>query len=264
MNDRQATVATPHFSYLREPTGATEPPVVLIHGVGESGSSWTKVSQAMGDDRTIISYDLRGHGRSPNPPGPWTIDDFAEDHARLLSLLKVEQADVVGFSLGGLIAQRVAAQRPESVRRLVLIGSVAGRTAEERDAVRARLRMVEQEGPAGAALRSVERWYSKAFLAQHPEARDKTIQRMSRLDRDGYTNAYRVLAGTDLLEDLPKIGAPTLAMTGEHDVGSPPRMARTIAEKVQHGSALVIEGARHSVLSEAPERIAKEIIQHVR
>jgi pimeloyl-ACP methyl ester carboxylesterase len=83
------------------------------------------------------------------------------------------------------------------------------------------------------------------------------------LDPVGYTHAYRVLATSDLVADLGRITAPTLAMTGEHDVGSPPRMSRTIAEGVQSGRWTVLPGARHSVLVEQPELVAKELLDHV-
>jgi pimeloyl-ACP methyl ester carboxylesterase len=114
-----------------------------------------------------------------------------------------------------------------------------------------------------AARRSVDRWYSATYLREHPEAREQTIERMSSLDAASYTNAYRVLATTDLVADLSEIIAPTLAMTGEHDVGSPPRMSRTIAERVRSGRWTVIPDARHSVLVEQPERVAKELLDHV-
>jgi len=249
--------------HYRLKRGTQPPPLILVHGVGDSAASWEPLIEALPSDRTVVRYDLRGHGSSPSPPGPWTIDDFVADHLRLMSRLDTEVADVVGFSLGGLIAQRIAASSPETVRRLVVIGAVAGRTEQETVAVLDRLRMVEAEGPLGAALKSVDRWYSQDFLRSNPQVREQTIERMAAMDRTGYTNAYRVLATTDLVDDLPSIVAPTLAITGEHDVGSPPRMALTIADSVANGRACIIADARHSVLNECPDHVAKEITEHV-
>ena len=243
--------------------GNDQVPLVLLHGVGDSAHSWDSVLEHLPADRTVLRYDLRGHGSSAAPQGPWTIDDFVDDHAQLLLALDISATDLVGFSLGGLIAQRIAARLPHLVRRLVVVGAIAGRTENERRAVLKRLAMVEHEGPVAAARQSVDRWYSATYLQEHPEARDRTIERMSSLDAASYTNAYRVLATTDLVADLSKIIAPTLAMTGEHDVGSPPRMSRTIAERVQSGRWTVIADARHSVLVEQPERVAKELQDHV-
>jgi pimeloyl-ACP methyl ester carboxylesterase len=238
-------------------------PMVLIHGVGSSHACWDDVASLLPRDRAIIRYDLRGHGRSQAPDGPWTIDDFVADHLQLLRRLSIDVADTVGFSLGGLIAQRLAVKHPEVVNNLVVIGAVAGRTEQDCEAVLARLAMVEAEGPVGAAQKSVERWYSAEYRQAHPHIARDVIARMEKLDPVAYTNAYRVLATTDLVDDLDRIQAPLLAMTGEFDVGSPPRMSQEMAQRTA-GRVVVVPGSRHDVLDECPELIAKEITAHVR
>jgi (E)-2-((N-methylformamido)methylene)succinate hydrolase len=238
-------------------------PLIMLHGVGSDLTSWDEVIDRLPDDLPVIRYDLRGHGGSSAPPGPWTVDDFVADHQALLERLGVPRADTVGFSLGGLIAQRIAVAHPERVRRLVVIGAVAGRTESERSAVLGRLAMVEAEGPGGAARKSVDRWYSQEYLAQHPEVREAVVCRMERLDPEAYTNAYRVLATTDLADDLSAIRAPVLAMTGENDVGSPPRMSELMAQMTD-GRLVILPGVRHEVLNQCPGTIAKEIAEHVR
>lgn len=237
-------------------------PLVFVHGVGSSADSWSDLYARLPDDRPRIRYDLRGHGSSPSPPGPWSVDDFVADHLRLLDRLGVRKADTVGFSLGGLIAQRIAILKPQAVRRLVVIGAVAGRTKEEADRVLARLAMVEAEGPGGAAAQSVERWYTRPYLDAHPEIAAVTVERMARLDAKAYSHAYRVLATTDLADDLHRISAPVLAMTGQFDVGSPPRMSHLIAERTG-GRFVEIPGVKHEVIQERPDLITKEIIEHV-
>ena len=242
---------------------AGDRPLVFVHGVGSSRSGWRAVLEALPGDQPTITYDLRGHGDSPAPEGVWTVDHFVADHLRLLRRLGVDKCHLVGFSLGGLIAQRIAATHPETVDRLVIIGAVAGRTAEERQRVLDRLAMVEDEGPAGAARQSVERWYSPEYLARHPGTSDMVVGRMERLDPAAYARAYRVLATTDLADDLHRIQARTLVMTGENDVGSPPRMAELMATATG-GRLVIVPDSKHEVLEEAPELIAKEIIAHVR
>jgi pimeloyl-ACP methyl ester carboxylesterase len=250
-----------HYRVEGDLTAGT--PLVFVHGVGSGLESWDDVVAELPKDRALVRYDLRGHGRSPTPGGPWNVDDFVLDHLQLLAHLGTEAADTVGFSLGGLIVQRIAATHPEIVRNLVVIGAVASRTEQEKAAVLERLAMVEAEGPGAAARKSVERWYSKEYLAEHPDAGTEIIARMERLDREAYTNAYRVLATTDLADDLGCIRAPLLAMTGEFDAGSPPRMSQLMADRAG-GRLVVLPGARHTVLQECPELIAKEIATHVR
>jgi pimeloyl-ACP methyl ester carboxylesterase len=238
-------------------------PLVFVHAVGSGLESWDDVVAELPKGRALVRYDLRGHSWWPTPPGgPWNVDDFVLDHLQFLAHLGIEAADTVGFSLGGLIVQRIAATHPEVVRNLVVIGAVASRTEQEKAAVLAHLAMVETGGPGGAARKSVERWYSKEYLAEHPDAGTQIIARMERLDREAYTNAYRVLATTDLADDLGCIRAPLLAMTGEFDAGSPPRMSQLMADRTG-GRRVVLPGARHTVLQECPELIAKEIATHV-
>lgn len=239
--------------------GRAGTPTVLIHGVGSDLRSWSDVVARLKLSGPVVTYDLRGHGRSATTPGPWELDDFVADHLGVLADLGVSHANVVGFSLGGLIAQAIALREPATVDRLVVLSAVAGRTAEERAAVAERLEMVDRAGPRGAAQRSATRWYSESFTAAHPDLVAEHAQRLAANDEASYKAAYRVLATSDLLEKLSKITAPVLAATGEHDIGSPPHMARAIAATVGDGRFEIIPGVRHAILDEAPEAVASLI-----
>lgn len=233
-------------------------PVMLIHGVGDRLDSWDAVAGALGGERAVVRYDLRGHGRSERPPGPYSLEDFAADHVALMDELGVERAHVVGFSLGGLIAQQVALEHPGRVASLVLAGSVAGRTDEERERVAERLRQVESGGPVAVADGGA-RWYSQEFREAHPDVVARQMERFASNDPAAYAAAYRVLATSDLAERLPEIEAPVLAITGEHDVGSPPHMSELIASRVPRGRARILPGARHSLPVERAGELAEAI-----
>jgi len=243
--------------------GAPGTPVVLIHGVSDNLAAWDRVLDAWQPDRPVVRYDLRGHGDSFHPAPPWSINDFVVDHRQVLDRLGYPTAHTVGFSLGGLVAQAVAARQPTRVARLVVVGAIAGRTEAERSAVLDRLANIESLGPVEVAKQSVERWYTAEYLAAHPEVAEETIRKMAQLNPISYRAAYRVLATSDLVSELPNITAPTLALTGEHDVGSPPRMTLTIASGVADGQAVIIPNARHAVLTENAALLAKEIDQFV-
>jgi len=113
------------------------------------------------------------------------------------------------------------------------------------------------------AKASVDRWYTDAYLARHPDARERTLERMGRLDPDCYASAYGVLAENDFAGQLHRIRVPVLAIAGEGDVGSPPHMSRYIADHVAQGRAVVVPDVKHSLLQEAPDTIAKELIDFV-
>ncbi|WP_449415795.1 alpha/beta fold hydrolase [Ochrobactrum teleogrylli] len=113
-------------------------PMVLIHGVGGNLSNWDQVCDHLLTEFDVVRLDLRGHGAS-GPIDKLSIDIFAEDVINMMDDEGIEQAHLVGFSLGGLIAQRLAVTNPDRFNRIVLLSAVAGRTAEERKKVLARL-----------------------------------------------------------------------------------------------------------------------------
>ena len=227
--------------------------VVLVHGVGSDLTAWDRIAAELANRAVVVRYDLPGHGRSAARKS--TVDDLVEDHVELLRHLGVPRAHLVGFSLGGLVAQAVALAHPEVVDRLVLIGTVAGRTPTERERVLARLEGVRRDGPGAG---DASRWFTDDFRRREPDAVARNLKRTAETDPESYLAAYTVLATTDFADRLPLISAPTLAMTGSDDVGSPPHMAELIAARVRDGRHLVLDGYKHGVLDEAPLVIAGE------
>ncbi|MFC5745756.1 alpha/beta fold hydrolase [Actinomadura rugatobispora] len=233
-------------------------PTVLIHGVGSDLARWDPVIGPLADKGTVVRYDLRGHGTSPKPAGPYDIADFVADHVGLMAELGIARANIVGFSLGGLIAQAVALRHPGLVGRLVILSAVAGRTAAQRAAALARLRAVETGGPAVVADGG-ERWYTDDFRKKNPGVVRAHLDRFRRNDPAAYAAAFRVLATTDLIDELHRITAPTLIMTGALDVGSPPEMSRAMHERIAGSRLVVVEGVKHAVFEEAAGIVAATV-----
>jgi (E)-2-((N-methylformamido)methylene)succinate hydrolase len=231
-------------------------PAVLIHGVGNSLEAWDGVVARLRDRFRLLRYDLRGHGESERVPGPYSIEDFSDDLLALLDALKMERCDVAGFSLGGLVAQAFALRHPERVRKLALISTVAGRTETEKARVLERLDIVADGIPGDHFNRSVERWFTDEFRAANPAVIEDYAARNRQNDPACYAAAYRVLALTDLADQLPRIGAETLIMTGENDIGSNPRMARLMHERIAGSRLHILPRLRHSILIEAPDLVA--------
>jgi pimeloyl-ACP methyl ester carboxylesterase len=234
-------------------------PFVLVHGVGSDHSVWDGVTTVLGRTRDIVRYDLRGHGESVKSPRPYTLDGFAADHLQVLDRCEVDQCHLVGFSLGGLIAQRVAISRPDRVRTLTLISTVAGRTTQERMAVESRAARLRDGGAAGHVATAVDRWFTEDFARLNPQVVEERRQRSLRNEPDCYAAAYEVLASTDLADELGGLTRPTLVITGERDTGSTPRMARLMAERIPHARAVILPRLKHSLLLEAPDIVGREI-----
>ncbi|MGI9412728.1 MAG: alpha/beta fold hydrolase [Hyphomicrobiales bacterium] len=233
--------------------------VTLIHGVGADLESWDGVVAALGGGYRILRYDLRGHGASEKVPGPYSLDDFVDDLVELLDRLDIRTTHLVGFSLGGLIAQAFALAHPHRLKRLVLVSTVAGRTPEERDKVEARARQLAEQGAPSHVEASLSRWFTDGFLEANRDVVQKRLERSLTNDPHCYAAAYRVLAESDLAGRLHEIAAPALVMTGEHDIGSTARMARLIAGRIPGAKLRILPRLKHSVLLEAPDKVAGHI-----
>ena len=246
-------VAGTTLHYQIEGTGES---LVLIHGVGSDLTSWDGVIEALRGDYQIIRIDLRGHGKSKKTPGPYSLRMFRNDLLSLFDHLSFTKIHLVGFSLGGIIAQRIAIDARERLVSLSVVSSVADRTIEEKQQVVKRAELLEKEGAHAHLANASKRWFTDAFLRTYPEAVERRWQKSLRNDPDCYAAAYRVLAENDLADELHKIVTPTLAITGECDAGSPPRMSRLIANRVRSGRVAILPAFKHAVLLEAPEKIA--------
>jgi len=252
---------TPHHAqpvslhYRREGSGA---PVTLLHGVGSSLEVWDGVARDL-DGCAVLRVDLRGHGRSDKPPGPYQLDDFVQDIDNLYAHLGIAQSHLVGFSLGAIIAQAFALAHPEKVGRLVLISAVAGRTPVEATRVRERARMIREVGAKQHAQKSASRWFTDEFQKSHPEIIARHLRQFIANDPTAYSAAYQVLAESDLAGRLAGIHQPTLIITGEHDIGSTPRMAELMHREIAHSELHILPGMKHALLLEAPAQIAELI-----
>ena len=242
--------------YTREGTGD---PLVLVHGVGANLASWDGVAERLSGEFDILRYDLRGHGESARIDTPITIDTFAEDILRVMDEQGVESAHLAGFSLGGLITQRLAVGWPDRFRRIVILSAVAGRTPEERAKVTDRLGMIRDGGMKAITGAARDRWFTEDFARDNPDLITRRIAEMEAAHVPSYLEAYRVFGQTELVDTLHQIKHPALIMTGELDQGSNPRMARTMHELIDGSELEILPGLKHSVLLEASDLIAERI-----
>jgi 3-oxoadipate enol-lactonase len=237
--------------------GGENPAAMLIHGVGADGTSWDQIATALAPEFRVLRLDLRGHGRSGHIEGGLTLDDFVRDVVDVLDACSVSAAHIVGFSLGGMIAQGMALRHADRVDRLVLLSAVAGRTAEERERVQARLAILKEQGIAAITGAAQERWFTPDFIAQHPGLVAQRMRQLQENHAPSYAAAYTVFSISDLGDRLHAIHAPTLIATGEHDAGSNTRMARFMHAQIEGSRLEILPGLRHSILVEAPELVTR-------
>ncbi len=232
-------------------------PLLLVHGVGSRLDHWQEVIEALGPGYRTLAYDQRGHGQSDKPSGPYSLEALVGDLQAVADRSGFRRFHLAGFSLGGIVAQGYALAHPERLMSLALISTVAGRTAEEREAVMQRLRMVESGIPGDHFQSSIDRWFTEDFQRRRPDAVAAMEEENRALDPAAYAAAYRVLATSDLADRLAEIRVPTLVATGDGDIGSNPRMARLMQSRIPGARLEILPGLRHSILTEAPERVAR-------
>jgi pimeloyl-ACP methyl ester carboxylesterase len=258
---RSFTTSTPALAYRVESSGAANDgppgdPVLFLHGVGSSASTWDELWTRLGPGRRLVAADLRGHGRSEAGTVPYRLADFVDDHVRLLDELGVGAGPAVGFSLGAVIAQAVALAHPERVSSLVLLNCIGGRTPAEQARALERLEVIRTTDPAAGVVQSLQRWFTPGFLADHPEPCRREADIVSATPPVPYAAAYEVLATTDLIDEVHAIACPTLLVTGQHDVGSTPRMSAEMQARIPGAELVVVPGLQHYLHVEAAAEIA--------
>jgi pimeloyl-ACP methyl ester carboxylesterase len=235
------------------------PLVTFIHGIGSAIAGWDGIVAELSDRFRCLRYDLRGHGESPLPPLPYGLDEYVADLAALLDRLDVSTTHLVGHSLGGMIAQGYALRYPERVGKIVLVSTVNGRNAEERQAIVNLVETLEREGAANILDRAIERWFTADFVAANPDVIARRKARVLATDADAFAAAFRTYAEQEYDQEIRDIRVPTLIMTGEYDVGANVRMARLMHERIPGARLEILTDLRHAVLAEAPGLVASHI-----
>ena len=240
------------IAYQRQGSG---PPVLLIHGVGGDSSNWGSIAERLRSRFDVIAMDLRGHGKSDLIAGPVDAHDLARDAVQVLDEAGVAKCRVVGFSLGGAVAQALTLDFPERVEKLAVIGTVCGRTPEAMSSALERVEFLKRHGTAAIAEANRERWFTDEFRQAHPDMVDRRVAQVVACDPASYLHAFTVFCTSDFADRLDGIHVPTLVVTGEHDVAATPRMALLMGERIRESRVHVLAGLRHSVLIEAPEQV---------
>jgi 3-oxoadipate enol-lactonase/4-carboxymuconolactone decarboxylase len=242
--------------------GRRDGPVVLFLGsLGSSLEMWDAQAAALSGRYRVVRADHRGHGRSPVPPGPYAIDDLVEDAVALLDRLDVARAHVVGLSIGGMTAMRLAALHPGRVDRLAVLCTSALLGPADMWAERAAL--VRREGTAAVAEAGVGRWFTEARRARDPELVERHVRMIRGTPDEGYAGCCEAIAAMDLLADLPRIAAPTLAIAAAEDPATPPEHLEAIAAAVPGARYVVLSQAAHLAAVEQPDAVNVALALHL-
>jgi 3-oxoadipate enol-lactonase/4-carboxymuconolactone decarboxylase len=236
------------------------PPLLLFGSLGSSTQMWDPQVPVLSARFRVMRVDLRGHGASPVPAGPYSLDDLVDDVEQVLSRLEVQRVDVAGLSLGGMVAMRLAARRPERVRRLALLCTSAYLPPAEE--WRQRAEVVRADGTAGVADAVVGRWLTPQGAAAAPELVNQLLEMVRSTPAEGYAACCEAIADMDLRDQLGSIAAPTLLIAGAQDPATPPEHLQAVQQALGQAELLVLDGAAHLANMEQPEAVNAALVRH--
>ncbi|MCA9772387.1 MAG: alpha/beta fold hydrolase [Myxococcales bacterium] len=242
--------------FVRE--AGTGPTVMLGHALTFDGEMWAAQFDAFSRRYRVLAADFPGHGRSDDPPGPYSLDGLADRIAGVMDALGVRRAAYCGLSMGGMVGLRLALRRPERVAALALLNTSA---SEEDPGKRPFLEEINERSrgkPANEATVAflMQLMFSDGFRAREPLTVRRFHDKVFHSTRDGEYWCARAVLGRDSVEDaLGRIAVPTVVLTSDADVAVPPAHSETLATRIPGAKFHVLRGVGHMTAVEAAEEV---------
>src|SRR5882762_10352058 len=250
-----AEVGGARIHYIIE--GADGAPVLAFsNSLGANCSMWDPQAEKLRKKFQILRYDTRGHGQTSVPPGPYSMEQLGKDVLGLLDKLRLGRVHFCGLSMGGMIGMWLGIHAPDRLDKLVLSNTGAKIGTEE--SWRSRIAAVEKGGMKSIAAGVMERWFTPAFRRKEPATVARIQKNLEGTHPEGYGSCCAAVRDYDCREQLGKIGAPTLVITGAHDPATPAAEGRFLAAHIRGARYVELEAAHLSNI-EDQERFTREV-----
>jgi 3-oxoadipate enol-lactonase len=231
------------------------PNIVFAHGYVMDHTMYAAQFEELPSTHRCVALDLRGHGHSDCPEGEWKIGDLVSDVIDFIESV-ASPCHLVGMSLGGFIAVRVALERPDLLTSLVMIDSSAdGLDPSWVEPYAGFAQTIEADGVTEELARqTLPLFYANAFIEQNPDVMDYHVDRVTHMKKHAQREGLRVIAERgSVLDRLGEIRLPTLAIHGAEDASIPVADAQELVDGVRGAKLLTIPGAGHTTPIEAPD-----------
>ena len=244
-------------------SGPRDAPVLLLGGsLGTTLDMWDPQVPELSTSHRVIRFEHRGHGGSPVPTGPYTIDALGDDVLTMLDRLNLPRVSYCGLSIGGMVGQWLAVNAPERIDRLILLCTApylppAAAWQERAAAVR------EAGTPEVVADAVIGRWFTPDYAASHPDIVARYRAMIAAIDPEGYAGCCEAIATMDLRAGLPGIGAPTLVVAGRQDPSIPPEHGEAIAAAIPGARLEILDPGAHLASVERAEAVTSLITAHL-
>jgi 3-oxoadipate enol-lactonase len=237
------------------------PVLVMASSLGATHAMWDDQVPPFSERFRLLRYDTRGHGGSPAPDGPYSMDDLGSDVLALLDRLGIERVSFCGLSIGGMMGMWLASESPERIERLVLCCTVPH--FPPRELWDERAETVRTRGMEALVDATIERWLPPDVRAARPEAEERLREMFLATSPEGYAGCCEAIRDMDLRDGLGAIEAPTLVVAGDEDPSTPADRVRTVADAVAGARFVEIAGAAHIANVAQPDAFAHVVLEHL-
>ena len=235
------------------------PAIFLTHGVGAAEDAWRFITPKLSENFTVITYDLRGHGRAPVTHKNFGLEELVLDLERVREKVNIDKGHFIGHSLGGMIAPTYAKKYPEKVLSVGMLSTVAGRSENDSKKVWSVIKEMEENGVEKTLEKLTTRWFTDEFIANNSELVTRRLKQVVDTDPAVFLNVFRIYAKTEMISWLKELTKPCLLMTGENDGGCSPRLNHLIADSLSNSALCILMNYKHSLLIEAPHEVGEEV-----
>ena len=252
MNFTTAAGIALHYDHAAAGSG---PVLVFINSLGTDFRIWDAVVPAFRKTHPILLYDKRGHGLSDLGTPPYAMSDHIDDLEALLDHVGAGEIVVCGLSVGGLIAQGIAARRPEQVRALILCDT--SHKIGTLDSWNTRIDAVRGQGIAAIADGVMKLWFTPAFHADRKADLAACRNMLVRQPVEGYVGTCAAIRDTDHTALVKGLSVLTLCIVGDQDGSTPPALVKSMADLIPGSRFELIAGAGHIPCIEQPEALIR-------
>ena len=220
---------------------ASRPVVVLSNSLGTDFSMWDPQIPEFTKSFRVLRYDTRGHGKSSITPGDYSADQLANDVLALADSLNLGRFHFCGLSMGGMTGMWLAANSPQRLNRLIISSAAAKFGTLEM--WNKRMDSIRKQGMKPVAIAAIERWFTPAFRAKNPSTVANIQRILESTNLEGYISNCAAVRDFDFRDQLGKISAPTLLISGAHDPSTTPADGRFLADHIRGARYVELNGA---------------------
>lgn len=248
-------------TYFEHNINSTDIPSIFIHGVGLDNTMWLPQKKYFNNNQ-VIFYDLLNHGKSCKNYFKLSFENFSEQLNELTNYLNIKKFNLIGFSIGALIAQHFTSQYYEKINKLIIIASIYKRTYEQIEKIKNRYKIALN----GDSITndSIKRWFNSSYLRKNPSVHKYFFDLLENKKSRDFLPAYKLFVDADnYYLDFSNFNMPTLIMTGENELGSTPEMSKMLNNEINNSELYIIPDAKHMATYEKNEIVNLKILNFI-